>query len=477
MPLYKTLGGGGGGGSSVTIGDPVVGGDKHKHLYIDGNTNLEQSPFYYEEGDGVFGFNTQIPDATVGIVGSQAANPGVGKLSTSNLGGDSIAAGGAYSGPSSADTVATVIGCYITVPDASAYQVGDMVEDDTDSAITGTIDSIVGNTILALYTSTGNYFDVGHGLFDDSRSIPTQTITDIDDYFSWTEAGGGTGNFTITAAATYLPIGSFGLTLRFGHKSSHNAGGTITITPIVGFIAKGYSTDGTLRLSLDYDGALRLYDANGDIIFLADPVDNDYQFGDPNNGNLLNLSEDFAKITSNGNAALLLDSSGSSNIAKLESGTEDIMVDSFGQTIATSAAFRVQTTAGFGLIQTNELSNSVLMGDVDGFGTNTVLGVNENDGTITAKGKILLNKVITHSGTTGNQTINASSGSVNFAAAASSLTVTNDLATADSIINISIATNDGIMTSVWYEATAGAFTIYANNPPISEAKVTFSLTN
>ena len=51
-------------------------------------------------------------------------------------------------------------------------------------------------------------------------------------------------------------------------------------------------------------------------------------------------------------------------------------------------------------------------------------------------------KVVTPTGTTGAQTINKTCGSVNFAAAATSLVVTNSLVTANSVIICTVGTDD-----------------------------------
>jgi hypothetical protein len=97
--------------------------------------------------------------------------------------------------------------------------------------------------------------------------------------------------------------------------------------------------------------------------------------------------------------------------------------------------------------------------------------------TLTANTDFVLSKTITAGGVTGNQTINKSSGTVNFAAAASSLTVTNSLVSANSIIIATIGTNDATMTSVQAVAGAGSFVIYANAAATAETRVNFIVTN
>lgn len=93
---------------------------------------------------------------------------------------------------------------------------------------------------------------------------------------------------------------------------------------------------------------------------------------------------------------------------------------------------------------------------------------------------LFLAKTITAAGTTGAQTINKSSGSVNFAAGATSLVVTNNLAVAPtsgqtgSIIIATVRTNDATMKSAAVVCSSnGSFTIHANAAPTGEVRVDF----
>jgi hypothetical protein len=92
---------------------------------------------------------------------------------------------------------------------------------------------------------------------------------------------------------------------------------------------------------------------------------------------------------------------------------------------------------------------------------------------ITDAGGININGTITAGGTTGAQTINKPSGSVNFAAAATSLVVTNSLVTTSSVILCTVATNDATMKTVLCVAAAGSFTIFANAAATAETRVNF----
>lgn len=96
---------------------------------------------------------------------------------------------------------------------------------------------------------------------------------------------------------------------------------------------------------------------------------------------------------------------------------------------------------------------------------------------ITGAGDFQVPKTITAAGTTGAQTINKPQGSVNFAAAATSLVVTNSLVTANSVIMLTIAANDATMKSVSYVPASGSFTIYANAAATAETRVNFRVLN
>jgi hypothetical protein len=83
----------------------------------------------------------------------------------------------------------------------------------------------------------------------------------------------------------------------------------------------------------------------------------------------------------------------------------------------------------------------------------------------------------TAAGTTGAQTINKASGTVNFAAAATSLVVTNSLCTTSSIVFAVIRTNDA---TAWIEnvvPAAGSFTINLGAAATAETSVGFFIIN
>lgn len=96
---------------------------------------------------------------------------------------------------------------------------------------------------------------------------------------------------------------------------------------------------------------------------------------------------------------------------------------------------------------------------------------------LTGAGGITVNSTQTAGGTTGAQTINKPSGSVNFAAAATTLVVTNSLATTSSNIFVQVEGTDTTFTSARITKAAGSFTITANAAATAETRVSFWVIN
>jgi hypothetical protein len=97
--------------------------------------------------------------------------------------------------------------------------------------------------------------------------------------------------------------------------------------------------------------------------------------------------------------------------------------------------------------------------------------------TVLDNGKTSFAATNTAAGTTGAQTINKASGTVNFAAATNTLVVTNSLCTASSIVFAIIRTNDA---TAWIEnvvPAAGSFTINLGANTTAETSVGFFIIN
>lgn len=94
---------------------------------------------------------------------------------------------------------------------------------------------------------------------------------------------------------------------------------------------------------------------------------------------------------------------------------------------------------------------------------------------VTINTMLAIEGTITTGGTTGAQTINKPSGTVNFAAAATSLVVTNSLCTTSHRVQATVVTNDTTMKSVATVTTTGSFTIFPNAAPTAETAVYWEL--
>ena len=97
--------------------------------------------------------------------------------------------------------------------------------------------------------------------------------------------------------------------------------------------------------------------------------------------------------------------------------------------------------------------------------------------TLRTDGRIGVLATNTAGGTTGAQTINKPSGTVNFAAAATSIVVTNSLCTTSSIIIATVRTNDTTMKSVAAVPGSGSFTLYADAAATAETSVGWLIIN
>lgn len=92
-------------------------------------------------------------------------------------------------------------------------------------------------------------------------------------------------------------------------------------------------------------------------------------------------------------------------------------------------------------------------------------------------GKIVFSNTVTAGGTTGARTINKISGKVNFAAGASTLVVTNNLVTANSVVIPTVEGTDATAISVRVTTAAGSFTLTLNQPATAETRVSFLVLN
>ncbi len=79
----------------------------------------------------------------------------------------------------------------------------------------------------------------------------------------------------------------------------------------------------------------------------------------------------------------------------------------------------------------------------------------------------------TNTATVGNVTINKASGTVNMAALATTITVTNSLATAASHIFVTLSSDPGAAVSVWTVGAPGSFTINTRPALVNQTAIDF----
>lgn len=99
------------------------------------------------------------------------------------------------------------------------------------------------------------------------------------------------------------------------------------------------------------------------------------------------------------------------------------------------------------------------------------------DGAVQFYTRVRMSGTVTAGGTTGAQTINKPSGTVNFAAGATTLVVTDNLVTTDSIISCVVMANDATAIIKNVVPASGSFTIRLNAAATAETKVGFIVVN
>lgn len=125
-------------------------------------------------------------------------------------------------------------------------------------------------------------------------------------------------------------------------------------------------------------------------------------------------------------------------------------------------------------LQWSSLAGFTVTGDMAQTGQFSITG----DLVFLTTSRLALSRTITAGGTTGAQTINKMAGTVNFAAAATSIVVTNSTVTATSIVFPVIRTADTTCTFVKSVVpAAGSFTITLNAGCAAETSIGFFVTN
>lgn len=170
-------------------------------------------------------------------------------------------------------------------------------------------------------------------------------------------------------------------------------------------------------------------------------------------------------ITASLQNTLLFSSAGQQKLAFVAngSGSGGVAQDMYFSTLGTNSTYQMQIKGNTGNVQ---------------IGTNTDAGYKfDVNGTARVQGALNFNPTNTAAGTTGNQTINKASGTVNIAAAGTTVTVTNNLVTASSIVFAVIRTNDATATIKNVVPASGSFTINLNAATTAETSIGFFVIN
>lgn len=110
------------------------------------------------------------------------------------------------------------------------------------------------------------------------------------------------------------------------------------------------------------------------------------------------------------------------------------------------------------------------------YGSLSVTGLLTAASNIVANWDLVLLKTNTPIGTTGNMATSARSGTVRFAASATQLFMTNAFVTGNSVVQLTVATNDATAAGLNFVQTAGLLQINLKTAPTGETPVAFLIT-
>lgn len=290
----------------------------------------------------------------------------------------------------------------------------------------------------------------------------------IESGFMWHTSGGGYKWYN-NAASQQMALSSTGqLTVKTLTSSTASAASTPTWTLTGGWFTGGTATTTKPHILIEPAGATSTAWSTSGTGFGVNAASGFV-------GRLMDLQLNGAtklNVDYLGNITSANQVAGASLVANSIGG---VSVSSTGVNLASSLGIRWYSGNWTDTLQTRIRQSSSGVLDIDN-GTNGTYK-DLRMGALTCSSKTTYDSTITAAGTTGAQTINKPSGTVNFAAAATSLVVTNSLVTTSSIVMCVVRTNDATADIKNVVPAAGSFTINLGAAAAAETSVGFIVYN
>jgi hypothetical protein len=332
--------------------------------------------------------------------------------------------------------------------------------------------------IASTYGGTGNGFTKFSGATTTEKTyaLPNANATILTDNAAVTVAQGGTGLGTLGTALQQLRVNSGGTSLEY-------------FTPTAGITNSAASNElmmsnGTNAVSSGITKGISTGDIDLGLSATSGSQRNIRAIGSASNLDVVLIPKGSGKFLTNGPTAHRIIVNDISNAATPSLDVTHLINNTVNTGAGAAINFRTAHTNGvdfdeIGTVIKSQMSAYGSVGDenFDFIVENMSAGVAAEKFRVTAKGGIVVNKTVTAGGTTGNRTINTVSGTVNFAAAATTLTVTNSLVTTSSIIFAVIRTGDATATIKNVVPGSGSFVINLNAAATAETSVGFFVLN
>ena len=358
-----------------------------------------------------------------------------------------------------------------------------------DFGSTSTFSASAKRSLVAADTGSVNLVITPSSTFDgsvDNVSIKAVTLGSISPTLIVTDSGSATSiEFRAALSATNcqasgrdagrsLCSGANG-TVLYGFQAGYSGTNPQYVTAI-GYRAAYSATNAQNSVCIGSNAAYSLTNATG-VTAIGPSAAYSNQTG--NTSTCIGSSAGYANVTNSGLVAVgggaARNMTTAANATAIGNDAGRYIAD--GSTSLTSATTCVYIGA-FTKASADAVTNENVFGyNATGIGSNSVCIGSSAVTKCQIYGDMILDKTITAAGTTGAQTINKTIGSVNFAAGATSLVVTNNRVSTTSVIYPTVASNDATMKYVTHVKSNGSFTLYANAAPTAETRVDWIVLN